>query len=396
MPTSNLKTYLNLFFAATGLPTLGLDHHFEPVFINTGLANLKFTNFSDLAPTSPAQAKINSIFIGYEIYFLIPFKQQNMHYLLIGPILCRRVQNKAELATLTLSQHVKDSAPLTNIIDHLPLLTENTMPIIQLFYFNLTGTKLTDGYLRSSLHQSEITWGQKQSTITYINREQNDLSTLLYQYEQKILHTIKQGNHIQARTLALELFEYYQPDNPLLALNQAKLIITTQITSIATASIQAGVNIDQAYTLRDLYIKRCTGSQLATQLKTLYLACIVDFCVIVKRANNLQYPIWIRNCIDYTLKNLHETLSLVTIAAALGMSPTYISHEFKQVTGEALSSFINRKKIEEAAFLLKNTTMSLLNIATLLNFNSQSYFSKLFKAQTTYSPANYRKQYRTF
>ncbi|WP_226799835.1 helix-turn-helix domain-containing protein [Bacillus thuringiensis] len=51
------------------------------------------------------------------------------------------------------------------------------------------------------------------------------------------------------------------------------------------------------------------------------------------------------------------------------------------------------EKIEEAKKLLTLTNHSLLDISTLLNFNNQSYFTKVFKEYTGITPKQYRNQY---
>lgn len=57
-------------------------------------------------------------------------------------------------------------------------------------------------------------------------------------------------------------------------------------------------------------------------------------------------------------------------------------------------TYINRKKIEESKFLLQNTKLSILEIAIMLNFTDQSYFTKVFKKYTNLSPKQYRNQFK--
>ena len=54
--------------------------------------------------------------------------------------------------------------------------------------------------------------------------------------------------------------------------------------------------------------------------------------------------------------------------------------------------FIIRKRIEKAQFLLLTTDMSQDQIIGKTNFKSDSYFCRIFKKYTSYTPANYRKQ----
>ncbi|MBP3972979.1 helix-turn-helix transcriptional regulator, partial [Bacillus sp. WL1] len=48
---------------------------------------------------------------------------------------------------------------------------------------------------------------------------------------------------------------------------------------------------------------------------------------------------------------------------------------------------------EEAKKLLTLTTYTLVDICTWLNFNDQSYFTKVFKKFTNMTPRQYREKY---
>ena len=48
-------------------------------------------------------------------------------------------------------------------------------------------------------------------------------------------------------------------------------------------------------------------------------------------------------------------------------------------------------RINEAQSLLKNSSYSLEQVASLVGYSDYFYFSKVFKKQCTYSPKEYRK-----
>ena len=60
--------------------------------------------------------------------------------------------------------------------------------------------------------------------------------------------------------------------------------------------------------------------------------------------------------------------------------------------GISLSHYIQQKKIEEAKKLLQFSDRSLSEIASLLNFSSQSHFQTIFRKSTGVTPLSYRKQ----
>ncbi|MCR4660945.1 MAG: helix-turn-helix transcriptional regulator [Clostridia bacterium] len=69
-----------------------------------------------------------------------------------------------------------------------------------------------------------------------------------------------------------------------------------------------------------------------------------------------------------------------------------LSTDFKKETGESLSIFILKIKIQEAQRLLRYTDKPLIEIALFLGFSSQSHFSRTFKHYTSITPFEFRNK----
>ncbi len=70
----------------------------------------------------------------------------------------------------------------------------------------------------------------------------------------------------------------------------------------------------------------------------------------------------------------------------------YFSAIIKQATGENALQIVANIVIGEAKHLLRFTDLSIKEIATQLNFTSQSFFGKYFKLYTGTSPLSYRNE----
>lgn len=86
----------------------------------------------------------------------------------------------------------------------------------------------------------------------------------------------------------------------------------------------------------------------------------------------------------YTKKTLDE------IAAELFMSRSNLIRVFKKHTGITPYHFLIGEKLKIAKNLLSSTTMQIKNIAELLCFTDEHYFSFLFKQKTGLTPTEYR------
>jgi AraC family transcriptional regulator len=90
--------------------------------------------------------------------------------------------------------------------------------------------------------------------------------------------------------------------------------------------------------------------------------------------------------------NLGNDINVNELARMACFSKDHFSRVFKSITSLSPYEFIIRKRIEKAQFLLLTTDLTQSQIIEKTNFKSDSYFCRIFKKYTTYTPATYRKQ----
>ncbi|SDB19973.1 MULTISPECIES: response regulator [unclassified Butyrivibrio] len=84
-------------------------------------------------------------------------------------------------------------------------------------------------------------------------------------------------------------------------------------------------------------------------------------------------------------------LNRVKIADAIHLNPDYLSFCFHKEFETTLTAYINSKRMDQAKYLLKNTTMSISDIAEQVGIPNTSYFYRQFKKTTGQTPQQYRK-----
>ncbi len=92
---------------------------------------------------------------------------------------------------------------------------------------------------------------------------------------------------------------------------------------------------------------------------------------------------------------VRENIKVQDIAERFDTNPKYMSHRFKEETGETVIAYIHQKKVEEAKRMMQTTDMSLAEIAAALSFNDQSHFSKIFKDYSKVTPKQYWRKIRS-
>ena len=101
----------------------------------------------------------------------------------------------------------------------------------------------------------------------------------------------------------------------------------------------------------------------------------------------------INACVDYIDNNFCEDISIHDLAAKYGMSQNFFTLCFKKVNGITPKSYVCSKRIDKAIKLIRDTDMTMLEIATRCGFNSSASFNKTFTKTTGKKPLDYRKAY---
>lgn len=103
----------------------------------------------------------------------------------------------------------------------------------------------------------------------------------------------------------------------------------------------------------------------------------------------------VRLCQHYISKRLYSRITLDDLARYTGHNPSYLSRHFKAETGESLTKYITRKKIEAACELLRDYKKPIQDVAIMLAFSDQAHFTRSFRQFTGTTPMRYSKSDQT-
>lgn len=91
----------------------------------------------------------------------------------------------------------------------------------------------------------------------------------------------------------------------------------------------------------------------------------------------------------YIANNYGSKLSLASIASVFHIEKTYLSRCFRMETGENLTDYIVKVRMQKAIELINAKSVKLADIAGLVGFDDYTYFNKVFKKFTGKSPKDY-------
>lgn len=180
-------------------------------------------------------------------------------------------------------------------------------------------------------------------------------------------------------------------DDPLQSM---KYHFTITAAMLARYAIEAGLELESAYGLSDLYIQKCDKLRSLHELSELHREMTLNFTKRMSALRKIRvFSKQVVLCVNFIFENLHRKITVSELAKYTGLNPNYLSRLFKKETGSTITDYIISKKISTAKNMLKYTDHAVSRIAETLAFSSQSYFTKIFRSIEGMTPKKYRDLY---
>jgi len=93
----------------------------------------------------------------------------------------------------------------------------------------------------------------------------------------------------------------------------------------------------------------------------------------------------------YIARNYAQPITLSDAASMACMESTYFSKRFKALTGFGVQEYMTQTRLQAAEQLLRDTALSVGEIAEQCGFSSANYFGDVFRRWNGLSPTQYRK-----
>jgi two-component system response regulator YesN len=169
-------------------------------------------------------------------------------------------------------------------------------------------------------------------------------------------------------------------------LNEKKIKNTLQNIDIIFAAILQekdrpqyfSVNLSNCYTITELLGQLRDGIQ---RFRELLLG--LDYGKIRNQ---------VRKVINYIFAHPQSNLSLTEASSMANLDAAYFSRLFKKETGKTYSQLYNEIRIQKAKNMLLMDEYKIYEVADMLGFENETYFHKLFKKITAFTPMQYREE----
>ncbi len=210
--------------------------------------------------------------------------------------------------------------------------------------------------------------------------------------ESELFSAISQGDTITAARLLNELLGhifFYTSGTEEIYIRVNELLVI-----LSRAAISGGANAEQIFELSQRYFK---DMRLLTNQEdfTHWLAGTLSrFMRHVFDMMDVKHTEAMHKVKEYMNYNYTQKLTLEDAAALVGYSPAYFSRIFKDEMGLTFKEALNSLRIEKSKNLLLSSTASISEICSMVGFNDQSYYCKVFKRLSGITPDKFRKRSR--
>ncbi len=176
---------------------------------------------------------------------------------------------------------------------------------------------------------------------------------------------------------------------------QLEYLTVSLVNTFMIAAIQGGVYPPDANAAADRALRRLSQIKSAAEIPPIVSEAAMRLGEMVRETKRQDTGnVHVEQAKQYLTTHLTQEIRTEDVARAVGVSPYHLSRLFKALTGQTMRQYLTGARIEAAKQLLAASDRSIPQIASLLRFCDQSYFTCIFRKQTGLTPGQYRKEHQ--
>ena len=187
--------------------------------------------------------------------------------------------------------------------------------------------------------------------------------------------------------LLVNIYYYSKEDLEIMKTRTLELVVL-----LSRSAIDGGADGDEVLKLNDTYFKSIQALKTLDEYNIWMISVLDNFLGYMLNFSGLKHTYTIEETKNYIRENYSQKLTVESIATHVYLSKSYLSRIFKEETGDSLTAYINKIRIEKSMQLLVDKSLSLVDISDIVGFEEQSYFTKVFKSIVGMSPGKFREQ----
>lgn len=387
-----LKT-CELLYSSYNLPILCFDDNGNILGYNCAYRGYEKI-FRNIA--KKATSEINPFLVtGYAGLYGVIKINGGRQFILTGPFINKKITE--ELFNSLIHEHALDwneKENLKEFIGNIPHFSYNRfLNFIALIHhlFNKEEISVIEHF-----NMNKKDFGIAQKHIDELWQE-NDFIHGTYNFEQQLLTYVRNGDVEGLSVFLKEAIKYQSFTEGKLAedaLRQSKNIFIGFIALVGkVGAIKGNLDIEQTYSLIDLYTQECERCISVNQVNELRYNSIMDFTKRVAEHKHPEaYSNEVYSALQFIKTHTNQPIGIPDVIRHVDKSRSSFMEQFKKETGETIGRYIMKARLQESKLLLAYSNKLLSDISNFFYFSSQSHFQNAFKKEYGITPLQYRKK----
>ncbi len=276
-------------------------------------------------------------------------------------------------------------------LENVPVVESGKVSQMSTLLFMAVGfmNKVSAANRMLDIQSSDAIQGQITSYIMQLKGE-DAKQPYPFEIKRALMRSIVQSDKQEAQRLLNELFGYifFAAGGDF---EQAKSRVYELLVLISRTAIDAGADPEGTLDLSHTYMHTLPELHDIDSLCFWLTSVMNRFMDSVFNFMDAKHANIIHRSVQYINSHYAEHLTLNEMADRVYLSSPYFSRVFKKETGKTFSAYLNEVRIKRSKEMLLHQNLRLTDIALLVGFEDQSYFTKVFKKVAGMSPLKYRE-----
>lgn len=328
------------------------------------------------------------------IIFLLPDSANKI--LIVGPFL-KTVITKNDLVFLCekINPYFKDVRLIENYFGAIPYLSDSTvfLGLIDAFCETVSSNKQLK-YVETEGENNDFLGVLQNDEYDFSDEEKTLLNMKMmekrYAFENELISAVSRGQLHSVEKILTNFSDFAFEERLNDKLRNYKNYCIIMNTLFRKAAESGGVHplyIDRVSSGFAKEIESITNISAVPALMTKFTR---KYCNLVRENSIKNYSAPVQKAIIFIDSDLTADLNLNHLAEIQNISPAYLSNLFHKETGETLTEFVNKRRINYARKLLDTSSLQIQTIALRCGIVDVHYFSRTFKKYVGKTPKEYR------
>ncbi|MEK4461983.1 helix-turn-helix domain-containing protein [Paenibacillus sp. FSL H8-0315] len=289
----------------------------------------------------------------------------------------------------------QEAANITQTMEELATNVFNEYRITILAGFGDLFTEVTEVSLSYDQAKQALEYAVYMNKKGIIWSSEAQIENTTYYYpldsEQRLISTIRAGELEEAKRIVRAIIVQNMEQRELSIEMKHQLVGEMKGTFLKLLDQKAFTEYSDIESVKRRVIDIGSSESLVT-IQNEFFDIMEELCgLIANKKKDIHIQI-IKQIKDYTAKNYSDTeLTLYRVAEQVERPEKYISQLFKEVTGVNFSDHLIKVRMDQAIILLKESGLTVDEIAVRVGYNSSHSFRRAFKRLMGVSPSAYRQ-----